>query len=357
MKIVQVLPCLAYGDAIGNDVLALYDALRECGYETQIYAEAIDDRLPSGTAKTMNDFPLLSERDILIYHLAIGWKYLHIIEKQICKKIAIYHNVTPPEFYRDYNRDAYVACKEGLKEVEYLKDKFDYCLADSEFNKQDLLKMGYKCKVDVLPILIAFDDYKKEPARSIVEKYDDEYVNIIFVGRVVPNKRHENIIKTFYYYKKYYNSKARLFLVGSYNEKELYYKRLKEYVEKLGVEDVLFPGHIKFNEMLAYYKIANVFVCMSEHEGFCVPLVEAMVFDIPIVAFDSCAIKYTLGAGGFLLKNNNPLEAAGVVDRVVKSKALQKQLIENQRKRLKDFSREKIKQQFVEYLQHFIQDA
>ena len=354
MKIVQILPCLAYGDAIGNDVLALDDAIKENGYDTEIYVEAIDSRLPKNTAKTILEFTDLSPEDVLIYHLAIGWKYLNLVKKQNCKKIAIYHNVTPPDFYYGYNQTAYEACKAGLEEVESLRDTFDYCLADSEFNKEDLIRMGYTCKIDVLPILIAFDDYKKTPSQKLMDQYKDGNTNIIFVGRVVPNKKHEDVIEAFYYYKKNFDPKSRLFLVGSYSEKETYYNRLKDYIAALGLTDVYFSGHIKFEEILAYYNIADIFLCMSEHEGFCVPLVESMVFDVPIVAYDSCAISYTLGKSGFLLKRKNSLEAAGVIDRVVRDKELKQLLITGQKERLKDFDREKIKTQFTNYLNTFI---
>lgn len=356
MKIIQILPSLAYGDAIGNDVLALNDTIKECGYDTEIYAEGIDSRLPQNTARPILEFSDLAPEDILIYHLAIGWRYVDLIKKQDCKKIAIYHNVTPPNFYYGYNQVVYDACKKGLEEVESLRNTFDYCLADSEFNKEDLIRMGYTCKIDVLPILIAFDDYKKTPFKKIIDQYADGNTNIIFVGRIVPNKKHEDVIAAFYYYKKNFNPRARLFLVGSYSEKEIYYNRLKDYIAELGLTDVYFPGHIKFEEMLAYYKIADIFLCMSEHEGFCVPLVESMIFDVPIVAYDSSAISYTLGKSGFLLKRKNSLETAGVIDRIVNDKELRQQLITGQKERLTDFAREKIKTQFCNYLNTFIKN-
>ena len=143
--------------------------------------------------------------------------------------------------------------------------------------------MGYTCPIDVLPILIPFDDYAKTPSQQVIDRYSDGYTNLIFTGRIAPNKRQEDVIRAFYDYKKFYNPKSRLILVGGHNGMERYYHRLKSYINALELEDVVFPGHIKFDEILAYYKIADVFLCQSEHEGFCVPLVEAMYFDVPVV--------------------------------------------------------------------------
>ena len=230
----------------------------------------------------------------------------------------------------------------------------EYALADSEYNRQKLIRMGYKCPIDVLPILLDFDDYKKVPNKKILQKYDDKWVNIIFTGRIVPNKKQEDIISSFFYYKKYMNPKSRLFLVGSANGMEVYEKQLKLYVEQLHLEDVHFTGHVGFDDILAYYKIADVFLCMSEHEGFCVPLVEAMLFDIPIIAYDSTAIRGTLNGSGFLLKEKNFQEIAGVINKVVSDCQLNEAILTNQRIRLNDFKQEIILKQFENFLKRFI---
>ena len=271
-----------------------------------------------------------------------------------CRKVMVYHNITPPQFFEEYSVKAAQLCQNGLEGASYLADKVDYCLAVSEYNKQDLIRMGYTCPIDVLPILIPFDDYAKTPSQQVIDRYSDGCTNLIFTGRIAPNKRQEDVIRAFYDYKKFYNPKSRLILVGGHNGMERYYHRLKSYINALELEDVVFPGHIKFDEILAYYKIADVFLCQSEHEGFCVPLVEAMYFDVPVVAYDSSAIAGTLGGGGFLLKDKNPVETAGVINRVVTDEALRTQIIKNQQARLADFDHKVIEAQFKTYLDTFI---
>jgi Glycosyltransferase len=353
MKIIQLLPSIAYGDAVGNNAIAYKQLLKKLGFKTNIFAENIDSRLPSGSCDYITNMPKIENDDILIYHLAIGSDLNYKVVDYKCKKIIMYHNITPPQFFKGYNKTAYRLCIEGLKATEFLSDKVDYCIADSQFNKENLLDMNYKCKIDVLPILIPFDDYKKKPSNEILKKFNNK-TNIVFMGRIVPNKRQEDIIEAFYYYKKYINVNARLILVGSYSGTEKYYEQLKKYVEKLNLDDVYFTGHIKFNEILAYYKTADIFLCMSEHEGFCVPLVEAMFFDVPIIAYDSSAIAGTLGRSGLLIKEKKPIEIAELMNRLIIDKDLREKVIYNQKIRLKDFSYDVIKRQFVKYIEDFI---
>ena len=352
-----MLPSLGYGDAVGNDVMALDNALRNAGYDTGIYAENIGARVPQGKAHRISKLPRLKDDDIIIYHLSVGTELNFRLPSYPGRKLIIYHNVTPYSFFSGYSHNLWQLCKYGIEGVSFLADKAEYCLADSEFNKQDLRTLGYKCPIDVLPILIPFDDYRQEPNASVIGRYsDDGYTNLLFTGRVAPNKCHEDIIAAFYQYQKNYNENSRLFLVGSFDEREIYYNKLKQYVSKLGLDGkVIFTGHIGFDEILAYYHIADVFLCMSEHEGFCVPLVEAMFFDIPVIAFDSSAIAGTLGGSGILLKEKNPLEAAGVIDYLQNHPDVKDALLQGQRERLKDFDNAVIEKQFLNYLSKFIE--
>ncbi|MBQ8297434.1 MAG: glycosyltransferase family 4 protein, partial [Ruminococcus sp.] len=289
MRVIQLLTTVSFGDAVSNDTIALRGAIEGMGYKTAIYAENIDSRLPKNTAEPVSCLKNVSSDDIIIYHKSTGTDLSFKLEQYKCRKLMIYHNVTPPEFFRPYNIQAAALTEYGLEGARYLRDKIDYCLAVSSFNMSNLRDMGYTCPIDIRPILIPFEDYKKTPDEEIIRRYtSDGWTNIVFVGRIAPNKRHENLIRAFYEYKKI-NPKSRLILVGSYSGMENYYERLVKYTKALGLEDVIFTGHIKFNQILAWYRAADVFLCMSEHEGFCVPLVEAMFFDVPIVAYDSSA--------------------------------------------------------------------
>jgi len=355
MQIFQLIPTIAYGDAVGNDTVALKKILKKMGYKSNIYAESVVEPLDSKTAYKIDKMPKVEKDDIIIYHLSTGSELNFKFAKFNCRKIAIYHNVTPPEFFEQNDEFIKGINEWGLEGVKFLSDKVDYCLADSELNKQDLIDLNYKCDIDVLPIVVPLEDYKKTPNKVVVKKYNDEYTNIIFTGRIAPNKKQEDAIAAFYYYKKFWNDKARLILVGSYKETDLYYMRLKKYVEEIGVEDVIFTGHIKFDEILAFYKVADAFLCMSEHEGFCVPLVEAMMFQVPIIAYNSTAIPSTLGGSGFMIDDKDPIFVAKCIDKVVSDKILQHNLIKKQNERLEDFRYEHIAEQFKNYINAFIE--
>lgn len=355
MRIIQILPTLAYGDAVGNDTIALKNVLKEMGYETQIYAESIaSSLLENGIARDINQLPTLKDNDVIIYHLSTGTDLNYKLPEYKGKKIIVYHNVTPPEFFKGYDYQLEQLTEKGLKGARFLADKADYCLADSTFNKCNLQELGYKITVDVLPIIIPFDDYRKTPSQAILNKYKDGKHNIVFTGRIAPNKCHQDIIAAFACYKKYYDSKARLFLVGSYNETDTYYRKLKRYVELLGIEDVIFTGHIKFEEILGYYSVADVFLCMSEHEGFCVPLVEAMFFGIPIIAYNCTAVPMTLGDGGILVNKKDPVETAALINRVISDDELRKLIKDNQIRRLDEFRYERVSEMFRGYLKNFL---
>ena len=355
MKIIQIVPVISYGDAIGNDTFALDRVLKKMGFRTQIYAESIGKRIPEGAVRLMTEWEEPEKEDVILYHMALSFSHLSKIIDAGCRKIGIYHNITPEAFYEKYNRAAYELCRRGLRQVARLNDTFDYCLADSEFNRQDLLSYGYRCRIDVLPVLIPFQDYRQPPDRKIVKKYKGRQTNILFVGRVVPNKKQEDVIAAFSLYKKYFDQRAKLILAGSFNRNDEYCRSLERYIQKLGLKkDVIIPGHIRFDEILAYYASADLFLCMSEHEGFCVPLVEAMLFRIPIIAYDSSAVGETLGGSGVLLEQKNDLETAALMDKVIRDQDLRRRMIRGQRERLRDFRPSRIEKLFQRDLLDFL---
>lgn len=355
MKVVQLLPTISYGDAVGNDTLAIKKIIEDMGYETQIYAENIDERLPKGTAKYVSEMPEFAANDVIIYHASTGTELNYKLPELGGRKVMMYHNITPPSFFHEYSPVSEELSSFGIRGIQHLADKIDYAIADSEFNKEELLRMGYTCQIDVCPILIPFSDYETNPAAKVIQKYsNDGYTNLLFVGRIAPNKKQENVIRAFYFYRKYFNSKSRLFLVGSWSGMDKYYERLCDYVKALGISDsVVFTGHIKFNEILAYYQIADAFVCMSEHEGFCVPLIESMYFKVPIVAYDYAAIPYTLGGSGVLLDSNDPVRFAKAIERVISDAAYREDILSRQAARLQEFSYENVSRALVRLLTKF----
>ncbi len=355
MRIIQVCTSVLYGDGVGNDIVALHQVILTMGYKTAIYAEVIDDRLRT-IVHRLSRIPKLKDDDVIIYHLCIGTSLNYDLQYYKGRKVIIYHNITPPEYFKKYSFVNYRASFEGVKGMNHLAKVADYCIADSEFNKKDLLSAGYSCKIDTLPILIPLQDYNAEPDQSVIDKYTDGYTNLLFTGRIVPNKKQEDIISLFYCYQKYYNPRSRLFLAGSVSV-ENYERRLKDYIDVLGVKEVYFTGHISFQEILAYYHLADAFVCMSEHEGFCIPLIEAMYFGIPILAYNSSAVGETLGGCGFLTDTKDSIFNAAILNRILTDQTLKQDIIYNEKIRLKDFDNRLIEERFIRYLKTFLGNA
>jgi len=342
-QIHQINPIVSYGDAIGNELIEIREIIREFGYKSDIYAKFIDSKLKD--IKNHTDYiKVSSPQNILIIHHSTeyGSELLDFIKSLPDKKILLYHNITPPIFFQNFSSAHEHATKIGLYELKHeIKNIIDIALADSEFNRQDLINTGFE-KTGVLPYLINLRKFDIPPNRKIIQKYSDEFVNLLVVGRISPNKKVEDAIKCFYYYNKYINSRSRLLLVGSYQGMDLYHNSLNKLIQKLELKNVYFTGHINLDELISYYKIGDVFLTMSEHEGFCVPLLESMYFGVPILAYKSTAIPETLGGAGILVNDKNYIEIAELINLLVEDKVLRDKIVKKQSERLEFFSRERI---------------
>lgn len=356
MKIYQILTTLSFGDAVSNDCLAIRKLLIDRGYKTMTFAENIDKRIIENDIKYYNKLPKIKDDDIILYHLSTGTALNRRIKELPGRKFVIYHNITPPDFFVQYSGRLAKLCADGHDETVALKDTFEGGFCDSSFNRDQLISYGFKCPLEVRPILIPFEDYKKEPDQAVIDFMNDGIKNVLFVGRVAPNKCQQDLISMLYAYRKMYKDPIRLILVGSSVGTEKYMARLKCYAEALGLEDVVFTGQIPFSQILAYYRSADAFVCMSEHEGFCVPLTEAMSFDVPILAYDSCAVPETLGGSGAVIGTKDPATVAAYLHEILNNEELRRLMIADQRTRLADFSYDRVAERFMDILTGFIGD-
>ena len=353
MRIVQILPTLGYGDAIGNEVQAIDAYLKRKGVPTKIYARNIDTRINPRIVRTIDKY-VDHENTLVIYHFSTGDELNSIIRSYKAKIILRYHNVTPPEFWEGYSIVNRSLSEAGLADIKALKDVPVMCLTDSDFNQNDLKSYGFTCEMHTIPILMDFEQLGKKVNTEL--PFKDQKTNIAFFGRIAPNKKQEDLITSFYYYKKYRNPSSRLILVGSYRKEDPYYQKLVKYIDELELSDVILTGHIPFETLLAYYHHADLLLCLSEHEGFCVPLVEAMYFKIPIIAYDCTAVGETLGTGGLLLKDKKPQLVAEAMDYVLTHEDVKNYLIEAGTKQLEKYRFEHTEQKFAEILDRYINE-
>ena len=332
MKIDQFLPTLSNTDAIGNEALIIRSMLKKWGYSSKIFAE----RYTKQTKRLFNPIKKHKKSDVIIFHHSIGSKIIKYVKSEDAKKILLYHNVTPDHHFWGTNIEIANLASLGRQQLIEYKDYFDLALADSEYNRQELRDIGYS-NTDVLPLLIDYEKYSIAHSKQIMNRYKDDYVNLLFVGKIAPHKNQDKIIRVFNFYNKFINPKSRLFLVGSSSGFEKYNLQLHNLKKRLGLENVIITDGVSQQELISYFKIADLFLCMSEHEGFCVPLIESMYFDVPIIAYNKTAVPGTLGDSSIIFETNNYLEIAELINHVLSDKSLRNRIVANQSKRLKSF--------------------
>ena len=317
----QVLATLGYCDAIGHEVLGIQRVLRSAGYDSEIFVETADTRLEDLTYDYRDLVDASRPDNLLIHHFSIGSRASRVAYALPDRMALVYHNITPPEYFVGIHKQLVELCWKGRRELKAYVDRCDLALGDSEFNRQELEALGFPA-TGVLPVVPGFSHLDGAADWRIAGQFDDERTNVLFVGRMIPNKRIENVIRIFHAYQRLFNPRSRLLLVGSHGGFEKYLTMLHQLVATLGVSDVHFSGHVSNEELTAYYEAADVFLCASEHEGFCVPLVEAFHMGVPVVAYAATAVPATLDGGGVLYENREPAHVASLVDAVVSDDAI-----------------------------------
>jgi glycosyltransferase involved in cell wall biosynthesis len=328
-RVHQVLATLGYGDAIGHEVLGIQRVLRGAGFESDIFVQTADPRLED---RTRDYRDLIQESDaanILIHHFSIGSRASRITYALPDRQILVYHNITPPEFFVDVHEQLVEQCFKGRRELGVYPARVDLALGDSEFNRQELEGLGFN-PTGVLPVVPDFSHLDLPPNDLIAHEFDDEWTNILFVGRIIPNKRIEDVIRYFRAYQRHFNPRSRLLLVGSYGGFEKYLAMLQQLAARLDVTNVHFSGHVSNAELSAYYDVADLFLCASAHEGFCVPLVEAFYKEIPVVAYAASAVPATMDGAGVLYTTQEPLEVAALMDAVIDDTQLYGRVVQAQ---------------------------
>ena len=337
-----MLATLGYGDAIGHEVLGIQRVLRGAGFESDMFVQTADPRLEHLTRDYRDLVDASHPDNILIHHFSIGSLASRIAYAVPSRMVLIYHNITPPKFFVNVHASLVGQCYNGRRELGAYPARCDLALADSEFSRLELEAMGFS-PTGVLPVVPDFSHLDVEPNDLIAREFDDEWTNILFVGRVIPNKRFEDLIKAFHVYRRDFNPRSRLLLVGSYWGYEAYLSMLHQLIAVLGTTDVYFTGPVSDGELTAYYDVADLFLCASAHEGFCVPLVEAFYKHIPVVAYASTAVPYTMDGAGVLHHTTDPVHVATLMDAVLGNAALYGEVVAGQDKALarlqaKDFA-------------------
>jgi glycosyltransferase involved in cell wall biosynthesis len=354
-------PEISYGDAVSNDVFGMYNILREQNYNAGIFIENIlTSRDNVKSIECISDFIKKSD-DLLIHHLSTEWpKGLDILNSLDCKKIIKYHNITPPDFFYNFSSDHVANCSGGLAQLRTIaKLDLDMYLNDSLFNMREMVSAGADAlKCHVVP---PFNNIKRikelKPDFDVLKKYNDGKVNILSVGRIAPNKGFEKLIEAFAFYNEHFNPKSRLIIVGN---KQLpltaYVNYLDNKVSQLNLQDcVLFTGKVNDEELKSYYLVSKIFALTSYHEGFCVPLVEAMSMKIPIVVYNSTAVSDTAEGTGIVWDDLDTSLFASTFNEIIVNEEAYYCLGEaGWRKYINNFTNEIIGKKFLRLVSEFL---
>lgn len=339
MRIDQLVPAFHRGDAIGDTAFHMKRFFLSRGFQSEIYCLSRDKGLEK-SSRLYAEYQTPGPSDITILHYALPSPLTKAFVRMPSQKAIIYHNLTPHEFFTSFSPEMERISRVGREELKSLVPHVTLALADSEFNRQELVELGFQ-RTEVFPLFIDFEKYNQPMDRFFYTLFDDERINMLFVGRIVPNKKIEDLIRVLFTYKKYVSPLVRLIVVGKTSSLPKYFQSLVRLADEfyLQPEEIRFTGHIPDEEMFALYRVADVFLSLSEHEGFGLPFIESMVFDLPIIAYDCTAVPYTLDGAGILIKDKRVEYVSELIDIVSHNEGVRKKIIQGQRRRLREFKK------------------
>ncbi len=353
MVIHQWVPAAHRGDAIGDSARRVRDLLRAMGHTSDLFALTIDEDM-RGEARPFSD-PGAGRGDVTVFHFALPSPMTEAFAGLRSAKVLQYHNITPARFFAPYDPGLFRLATLGRRELASLAGRVDVALGDSEYNRRELEDLGF-AETGVFPIAVDVDRITRAGRVPVLEKFlDDGLTNFLFVGRMVPNKRIEDIIRLAEHYKRYVDAYYRFIFVGRIDGVPRYYYQLRELLGRLGwlTDRFLFAGPVPDVELATYYRASSVYISMSEHEGFCVPLVESMAADLPILAYSCTAIPDTLGGAGVEFAPKDFEYAAELLGLLAFDDDVRKRVIAGQRRRLASFAATRVEDELGRLVERF----
>jgi L-malate glycosyltransferase len=342
MIINQWVPAAHRGDAIGDSARTVRDLLRARGHVSELYALAIDESL-RGDIRPFAD-PGAARGDLTIFHFALPSPMTEPFARLTGGRLLQYHNITPAAFFAAYDPSMFRLAALGRRELAWLAGRVDLALGDSEYNRQELESLGFR-PTGVFPIAVDTTRLTGAPRLPALEGIlGDGLANILFVGRFAPNKRIEDHLRLAEHYKRYVDSCYRFIFVGRSDAVPRYHASIRALLGRYRMlpERFVFTGPVPDAELAAYYRTASAYVSLSEHEGFCVPLLEAMAAEVPVLAYAAGAVPETLGGAGMLFAPKDLEHAAELLGLLVYDEDVRRSILAGQRRRLADFGSDRL---------------
>jgi glycosyltransferase involved in cell wall biosynthesis len=345
MIVNQWVPAAHRGDAIGDSALRLRGLVRGMGHRSDVYALTMDDALRDDV-QPFED-PASGRGDLTIFHFALPSAMTDAFGRLPGGRVLQYHNVTPAPFFAPYDPALFRLALLAREELATLVGRVDLALGVSEYNRRELESLGF-ARTGVLPLAVDTSRVTGKATRPSLDRIlDDELVNFLFVGRIAPNKKIEDHIKLAEHYKRYVDSYYRFIFVGRYDAVPRYYSTIRALMSEYRLLDerFVFTGQVPNEELAAYYQHAAVYISLSEHEGFCAPLLEAMAADVPVLAYAAAAVPETLGGAGVQFAPKDLEYAAELLGALAFDDDLRAKVLAGQRRRLADFGDDRITRQ------------
>jgi glycosyltransferase involved in cell wall biosynthesis len=348
---------IAPGDAVGHDALEMRRVLSAQGHDVELFScHGVQESSTTRDFRELNTYLGDDPSAVLLYHHAIGWDAgAECVLRAKCRRIVCYHNVTPGRFFAGHSGRSVLMCWRGREQLAALaKAGCELYLSDSGYNQSELLFEGAPAeRCVVVPPFHQVDHLAAARPDPAVVAACAEWDNWLFVGRRAPNKGHRFLIDAFAAYAEHYCARSRLILVGKEDPALVEYGlQLREQARRLGIEDrVVFVDRANEAQLRAYYAAAAALVVTSEHEGFCVPVIEAMALGTPVVAWSTTAVTGTIGVAGIVWDDPEPFLFAQSVDCVVRDANIRTLLTERGRHRYQqEFSTKRIEADFLSAL-------
>jgi glycosyltransferase involved in cell wall biosynthesis len=337
----QFAPTIAYGDAVGNDCFELQRLYWSRGVRSDLFAAEAKPEVRQFVQPWRDLEKLPTAGTSLQVHISMGNDALWDVAKLPHRKTVIYHNITPAHYFEGLNEHARRYSEIGREQLAEFAKVSELGIADSEYNRKELLRLGF-AKTAVVPIMVDWSAFDVEPDPDVLRQLSDERTDILAVGQILPQKAVDKVVAAFARYRES-DPTARLWLVGSHAMSEGYLAQVRDAIRTHGLDGAAtLTGSVPMPALVAYYQGATALVTLSEHEGFCVPLLEAMRSGLPVVASDAGAIPGTLGDAGILLSDTRPDAVAAALERAVHDAALRKDLVARGRRHLAEFTSEAV---------------
>jgi glycosyltransferase involved in cell wall biosynthesis len=342
MIVNQWLAAAHPNDAIGDHARRVQSLLRSMGYESELYSLTIDAEL-EGLVRPFDD-PAARRGDVTIFHYALPSVMTGAIADLPGGRVLHYHNITPAHYFAPYNAGQFRLSRVGREHLARLAGGVDLALGVSEYNRRELEALGF-AETGVMPIAVDTRRITEAPRRPALEKLlDDGLPNFLFVGRVAPNKRIDDYVRLAEHYKRYVSIDYRFVFVGKYDAVPGYFAAVRAMIVQYDMppDRFMFTGPVPDVDLATYYRMADVYLSLSEHEGFCVPLLEAMAADVPVLAYAAAAIPDTLGGAGVQFWPRDLEHAAELLGVLTYDHDVRRDVIAGQRRRLLDFGDDRI---------------